>query len=113
LDLKSEYPRCGTLILMAIISFADKISEEICNGKSSKQTQKRISPELDLKAQIKLAILAAATNLSDLSELRGNRLEALKGERNGQFSIRVNNQYRICFEWNGTNAFQVEITDYH
>lgn len=65
------------------------------------------------KAQIKLAILGAATSLNDLLELRGNRLEALKGDRSGQHSIRINDQYRICFIWTGTDAIDVEIVDYH
>ena len=65
------------------------------------------------KRQIKLAILGAATSLNDLLELRGNRLEALKGDRLGQHSIRINDQYRICFIWKGTDAIEVEIVDYH
>lgn len=69
--------------------------------------------ELHQKAQIKLAVLGAATSLEDLRSLRGNRLEALKGNRNGQFSIRINDQYRICFEWREGNAYNVEIIDYH
>ena len=98
---------------MAIRSFRDKVSEEICDGVRSKQALKRLPPELHLKAQIKLARLAAATNLNDLADLRGNRLEKLKGDRAGQYSIRINDQYRICFRWLETDAFDVEITDYH
>ena len=56
---------------------------------------------------------AAATSLEDLRELRGNRFEALKGDRTGQFSIRINDQFRICFRWDGNNAYEVEIADYH
>lgn len=98
---------------MAIESFADKLTEKINNGELSKQTQKLLPAELHQKAQIKLAIVGAATSLNDLQELRGNRFEALKGSRKGQFSIRINDQYRVCFEWRGNNAFNVEITDYH
>jgi proteic killer suppression protein len=61
----------------------------------------------------KLDQMEAATQLSDLREPPGNRLEALKGERSGQHSIRVNDQYRICFEWKSDGAYEVEITDYH
>ena len=77
---------------MAIITFSDKVSEDICNGRISKQTQRRLPAELHLKAQIKLARLAAATSLNDLIELRGNRLEALKGNRAHQYSMRINDQ---------------------
>lgn len=98
---------------MAIRSFEDKVSQEICDGVTSKQSLKRLPSELHLKAQVKLARLAAATSLNDLADLRGNRLERLKGDRAGQFSIRINDQYRICFRWAETDAFDVEITDYH
>jgi proteic killer suppression protein len=98
---------------MAISSFKDAISEEINYGRFSKRTQKVLPAELQQKAQIKLAILGGATSLADLRVLRGNRLEALKGDRIGQYSIRINDQYRICFRWSGTDAEDVEITDYH
>jgi proteic killer suppression protein len=61
----------------------------------------------------KLDQMEAATALNDLRMLPGNRLEALKGDRPGQYSIRVNNQYRICFIWVEDGAHEVEITDYH
>jgi proteic killer suppression protein len=98
---------------MAIKSFNDKITEDICYGRFSKQTQKCIPAELHKKAQIKIARLAAATNLDDLAELRGNRLEILRGNRVGQYSIRINDQYRICFRWGNNDVYDVEITDYH
>ena len=98
---------------MAIGSFKDKVTQEICDGVRTKQSLKRLPSDLHLKAQIKLARLAAATSLNDLSDLRGNRLERLKGDRAGQYSIRINDQYRICFNWVETAAFDVEITDYH
>ena len=98
---------------MAIKSFRDKITEDINYGRVSKRTQRVLLLELHQKAQIKLAILGAATSLNDLLELRGNRLEALKGNRSGQHSIRINDQYRICFIWTGTDAMEVEIVDYH
>ena len=98
---------------MAIVSFCDKVTEEICEGQTTKQGHKRLPQELHEKARIKLARLAAASSLNDLLELRGNRLEILKGDRAGQFSIRINDQYRICFRWVNNNAYDVEITDYH
>lgn len=61
----------------------------------------------------KLRQLDAATELRDLASPPGNRLEALHGERTGQFSIRINDQWRICFEWLEGNAYSVEIVDYH
>ncbi|MBA3785994.1 MAG: type II toxin-antitoxin system RelE/ParE family toxin [Acidobacteria bacterium] len=98
---------------MAIKSFKDKITEAVNYGQTTKQTQKLLPIELHQKAQIKLAVLGAATSLNDLSELRGNRLEALKGRRAGKYSIRINDQYRICFEWRENDAYNVEIIDYH
>ena len=98
---------------MAIKSFNDKISEDICYGVNSRQTRKRLPVELHQKAQVKLARIAAATSLGDLNDLRGNRLEILKGDRIGQYSIRINDQFRICFLWINDDAFDVEITDYH
>jgi len=63
-------------------------------------------------ARIRLELLDAATSLRDL-ELPGLRLEALKGNRKGQHSIRINDQFRICFEWRDGDAYNVEIVDYH
>ncbi len=98
---------------MAIKSFTDKVSEDIYFGRISKQTQKRIPAELHQKSQIKIARLAAAASLDDLADLRGNRLERLKGNRAGQYSIRINDQYRICFRWQDKDVYDIEITDYH
>jgi len=61
----------------------------------------------------KLDQIEAAIELSDIKEPPGNRLEPLKGARSGQYSIRVNDQYRICFEWKSDGAYEVEIADYH
>jgi proteic killer suppression protein len=61
----------------------------------------------------KLRMIDAATKLADLGALPGNRLEPLKGDRRGQHSVRINNQYRICFEWRDGDAYDVEVTDYH
>lgn len=61
----------------------------------------------------KLLMLDAATIVEDLRSPPGNRLEALKGDRRGQYSIRINDQYRVCFEWHDGDAHNVEITDYH
>jgi proteic killer suppression protein len=64
-------------------------------------------------AKRKLDHLHAATSLADLRAVPGNRLEALAGDRAGQYSIRINDQWRICFEWKNNEAFAVEIVDYH
>ena len=64
-------------------------------------------------ARRKLRMLNNAQNLGDLRVPPGNRLEALRGARAGQHSIRVNDQWRICFEWHGADAYEVEIVDYH
>jgi len=58
-------------------------------------------------------MLDAATSLEDLRLIPGNRLESLRGDRAGQFSIRINDQWRVCFQWQGSDAHQVEIVDYH
>ncbi|HEY2406436.1 MAG TPA: type II toxin-antitoxin system RelE/ParE family toxin [Polyangiaceae bacterium] len=91
-----------------IRSFSDKKTESLWNGK-------RV-PAFDgfrTKAEQKLAVLDAATCLEDLGGLPGNRLEALKGDRKGQHSIRINDQWRLCFQWEGVAAHDVEIVDYH
>jgi proteic killer suppression protein len=98
---------------MAIKNFRDKATEDINYGRSTKAALRKLPSELHKKAQIKLARLGAVCSLDDLRGLRGNRLEALRGDRKGQFSIRINDQYRICFHWDDQNACEVEIVDYH
>lgn len=98
---------------MAILSFRDQPSEDICHGRLSKQAHKRLPVDLHSKARIKLARLAAATSLTDLQDLPGNRFEMLKGDRKGQYSIRIHDKYRICFGWVNNDAYDVEIVDYH
>ena len=68
---------------------------------------------IEEQARTRLIRLDSATSLEDLRALRGNRLEALSGGRKGQFSIRINDQYRICFNWGAKGPTDVEITDYH
>ena len=98
---------------MAILSFRDAATEDINYGRDSKAARRRLPPELHDRAQIKLARIHAAGVLSDLSSLPGNRLEKLAGDRAGQFSIRLNDRYRICFNWTDQGAERVEIVDYH
>ena len=98
---------------MGIRSFKNKGTEDVNYGRASKEALRVLPKELHRKAQIKLARLGAVTSIQDLREIRGNRFEALKGSRRGQYSIRINDQYRICFRWEQGNALGVEITDYH
>ena len=68
---------------------------------------------VERSARRKLEALNAATSIEDLRLIPGNRLEALKGNREGQFSIRINDQWRLCFEWRDGDSYEVEIVDYH
>lgn len=74
---------------------------------------KKLPFEIQNTARRKLKYIDAARNLADLRAPPGNRLEALKGDRRGQHSIRINDQWRICFRWEKGNALAVEIVDYH
>jgi proteic killer suppression protein len=88
-------------------SFASRETEEIWQtGKT------RGSPPADVTKR-KLAMLDAAFELHDLRYPPGNRIEKLRGDRQGQYSIRINDQYRICFVWRDHDAYDVQITDYH
>jgi proteic killer suppression protein len=98
---------------MAIRSFKNKGTEDVNYGKSSKAALKILPKDLHRKAQIKLARLGAVTSMQDFQEIRGNRFEKLQGDRKGHYSIRINDQYRICFRWENENALDVEIVDYH
>ncbi|MFH1349341.1 MAG: type II toxin-antitoxin system RelE/ParE family toxin [Pseudomonadota bacterium] len=98
---------------MSIRSFKNKATEDSNYGSISKESLRFLPKELHRKAQIKLARVGAAASLQDLREIKGNRLEALKGGRKGQYSIRINDQYRVCFTWESENASDVEIVDYH
>jgi proteic killer suppression protein len=92
-----------------IKSFADKRTAAVFHG----LVPKGFPPTIAQRAQTKLAVLDSAASLDELRVPPGNRLEALRGPRRGQHSIRINDQWRICFVWQGGNAFDVEITDYH
>jgi proteic killer suppression protein len=98
---------------MAIRNFKTKGTEDINYGRVTKEAYRTLPKELHRKAQIKLARLGAVTSIQDLHEIRGNRFEKLKRERQCQYSIRINDQYRICFKWEKENAVDVEIVDYH
>ena len=91
-----------------ISSFKDKDTQELYENGMSRRFSSIVRVALR-----KLDMIAAATQIETLRVPPGNRLEALAGDRNGQWSIRVNDQWRICFRWNGGNAEDVEIVDYH
>jgi len=74
---------------------------------------KGFPPDIIRRAELKITMLDAAANLEDLKIPPSNHLEKLKHDRNGQYSIRINQQWRICFIWEGKDAFEVEIVDYH
>ena len=92
-----------------IRSFADKHTELLF----LREKVKRFAGSLQRTALRKLTLLDAAESLDDLRVPPGNRLEKLKGDREGQYSIRINDQWRICFRWSEGDAQEVEITDYH
>lgn len=93
-----------------IISFRDKSTREFASGKHIKAFS-----GFARQAEMKLDQLDAATCLQDLAALPGNRFESLKGDRKGQYSIRINDQWRVCFEWpeGSRGPVNVEIVDYH
>ena len=92
-----------------IKTFRDPETERVWKEERSR----RIPASLRKTALKKLQIVNAAGALGDLALPPGNRLERLRGDREGQHSIRISDQYRICFEWRDGNAYQVEIVDYH
>jgi len=96
-----------------IASFKDKATEDIFNGKFSKAAMKILPKKLWKIASRKLDQLDSVISLDELRVPPGNRLEALEGNRKGQYSIRINEQYRVCFKWVDDEPNDVEIVDYH
>ena len=96
-----------------IESFKDKTTKDVFNGVASKLARKACPQALWRIAARKLDQLDSVAALDELKVPPGNRLEALSGSRKGDYSIRINQQYRICFKWGDTGPFDVEITDYH
>ncbi|MEI9813987.1 MAG: type II toxin-antitoxin system RelE/ParE family toxin [Acidobacteriota bacterium] len=91
-----------------IRSFRSQETQEIFEGNSVAAFR-----AMEAAALKRLILLNAARSLLDLSNMRSNRLEKLHADRAGQYSIRVNDQYRICFRWKGVDVFDVELVDYH
>jgi len=95
--------------MYVINNFNDKETEKIWNGELSK----KLPMEIQRTARRKLILIHSAVDLKDLRVPPGNRLHELKGDRVSFYSIRINDQWRICFRWNDGNAHDVEIMDYH
>ena len=108
LEKWSEYTG-ETKIFLTIISFADKETEKIFKGEVSR----KLPIPIQKIARRKIVYLDEAEDLNDLSAPPGNRLEKLSGYRSGQFSIRINDQWRVCFVWEAGQAKAVEIVNYH
>jgi len=92
-----------------IRSFADRETERVWEGRRSR----RLPGDIQATAVRRLRSLDAAEHLEDLRSPPGNRLEALLGDRRGQYSMRINQQWRLCFRWSDGHAYDVEICDYH
>jgi len=92
-----------------IHTFKDKDTEAVFRGEFVKGLDGRIQQ----RAREKLKYVDSATELRDLMTPPSNQLESLKGDRDGQYSIRINKQWRVCFKWKEGDAFEVEIVDYH
>lgn len=95
------------------IEFRNRGTEDVFNGVDSKAARKLVPPERVERAREKLFLIDDAEVIQDLRVPPGNRLEALKGDRKGQYSVRINDQYRVCFRWTDHGARDVEIVDYH
>ena len=92
-----------------IRSFADKDTERVFSGRRPK----RLPAQVLERAEAKLLALDSVVEIEELRQPPGNRLEQLRGDRAGQWSVRINQQYRICFAWRDGDAYDVGITDYH
>jgi len=96
-----------------IVTFKNQATEDIYNGVASKLARK-VCPQSILRIAVrKLDQLDSVIALEELRIPPGNRLEVLSGDRKGEFSIRINEQYRICFKWGESGPYDVEVTDYH
>jgi len=96
-----------------IKTFRHSGTVDVFDGLATKAARKTCPTTLWAVARRKLDQINRASQVEQLSVPPGNQLEALNGDREGQWSIRINQQYRVCFEWNEGDAYEVEITDYH
>ena len=107
--IRSTWHNATRYARRVIRSFGNAITERLW----SRERTKKLDPRIERTALRKLTILDAAETLEDLRVPPGNRLEALRGDRAGQHSIRINQQWRICFDWTPAGPENVEIVDYH
>ena len=98
---------------MGIVSFGNKGTEDLFHGHNTREARRVCPQSIWRVAQRKLDQLDAVSELGQLRFPPGNTLEALKGDRKGQHSIRINGQYRVCFRWTESGPADVEIVDYH
>jgi len=96
-----------------IRGFRDQATEDLFNGRNTKAARQRLPRSLWKVATRRLDALDQAEILDDVRVPPGNHLEALRGVRRGQHSIRINDQYRICFQWTESGPVEVEVVDYH
>jgi toxin HigB-1 len=96
-----------------IVSFRDDGTKDVWDGKRSRDARRTCPDNILSVAYRKLDMISQAVRLDDLRAPPANRLEKLKGDRAGQYSIRINDQFRVCFNWTDAGATEVEITDYH
>lgn len=96
-----------------IVSFRDQGTEDVFDGRDTKKSRKSCPSDLVRVARRKLDQVNQADTLGDMRVPPSNHLEKLKGDREGQHSIKINNQWRVCFRWTDSGAEDVEIVDYH
>ena len=95
------------------VQFKDGATKAIFDGAASPATRRALPTQLHEIARRKIDMILSASSLVDLTKPPGNRLEALRGKRKGQHSIRINDQYRVCFRWRIDGPCDIEIADYH
>jgi proteic killer suppression protein len=98
---------------MAIRGYRDNGTRDIAAARESKASRRVLPVELHELARRRLAFLAAVTSLDDLRSWPGLNLHVLRRDRQGQYAVRINDKYRICFQWSAGDADNVQITDYH
>ena len=110
---KAVVARIPCYHVFVIVSFKDGGTEDVFNGRATRGALRTCPRQIWSVAQRKLDQLDSAVLLADLRVPPGNRLEQLAGTRSGEHSIRINNQYRVCFKWTESGPADVELTDYH
>lgn len=96
-----------------IVTFADQGTKDVFNGESTRRARATCPQEIWKVARRKLMQLDSVVRLDELRVPPSNRFEALKGKRRGEYSIRINDQYRLCFHWGDTGPYDVRVEDYH